>query len=336
MRLSHSSKEMYLTCSKKWELHYKERLRTSEVGSALFFGNAIDEALNVMLLEKKKNLTDSDKLMLRSSPEKTFEHTLRNVYVLDKYIDVSKYEHASYYKSDFDLTLLENLDLQGIYEYAEVLELDVTNLKQLEKFLDFCHVEVKNKLEKPEKLLYNFVGWISLLKKGLLLIQEYRENILPEIEEVFDVQKEIRLDDGDDCFVGVIDVICSFNDEPGKVYICDNKTSTRAYKKDSVRTSPQLAAYCEHEDVKDAAYIVLEKNIRKKDPRVRSAIIKDTVPEKLKDETFDILTEVLHNIKEEKFDKNFDSCFAYGKKCPYFDYCRTGSYVNLKKLDKKE
>lgn len=50
--VSHTSKETYLTCPRKYQLHYKEKIREITQSSALYYGKAIDEGLNVLLLKK--------------------------------------------------------------------------------------------------------------------------------------------------------------------------------------------------------------------------------------------------------------------------------------------
>jgi hypothetical protein len=162
-----------------------------------------------------------------------------------------------------------------------------------------------------------------------MLLDHYETEILPKVEEVFSVQRDVHLPDGQDEFIGYIDVEMSFKDEPGVRYVVDNKTSSRAYPEASVRESEQLAGYCEYAGTDKAAYIVLEKKIRKRHPRVRSQIIKDTIPEEQFEKTFDMLTEVSHNIKEGEFEKDFDACFQYGRKCVYYQYCRSGSKKDL-------
>lgn len=55
-KISHSAWGKYLTCGKLYDLHYNHRLRPKGTSSALVFGTAIDEALNVLLLKKDLGL----------------------------------------------------------------------------------------------------------------------------------------------------------------------------------------------------------------------------------------------------------------------------------------
>jgi hypothetical protein len=336
MRLSHTAKEMYLTCPKKWQLHYQEKLRSTLIGSALFFGSAIDEALNRMLLEKKKNLTDEEKELMDKTVENTFIEHFTKARIVDEYVDISKSSQAMYYKSDLDISLLEPKDHKAILIFANELGLDVNSYEDICSFTEECQVIFKKgSVDNETQRMYNYICWLSLRNRGLMLLDAYRVQIMPEIEEVFDVQKKISLPDSSDEFVGVIDLICSFTSEPGVRYVCDNKTSSRPYKSDSVQTSEQLAAYSEYEQNNKCAYIVIVKKLRKREPRVRCTIIKDTMPNNTVDETFDKLTNVFHKIDEKKFDKDFDACYQYGRKCEYYSKCRTGDLKNLKYVKEK-
>jgi hypothetical protein len=334
MRLSHTAKETYLTCPQKWKLYYQDKLRSTLIGSALFFGSAIDDALNRMLLEKKSELTEEEKALMEFTPEATFVGSFSQARVANDIVRIATSEQAMYYKSDLDIDLLNDGDYKDIKDFGEEVEIILENRTEVESFVEECQQLFKKGVDTDTQRLYNYICWLSLKQKGLMLIEAYRKDIMPEIEEVFDVQKRISLPDGDDEFMGYIDAILSFNSESGVKYVCDNKTSSRPYKQDSVGVSEQLAGYAEHEGISKCAFIVLEKKLRKREPRVRTQIIKDTMPETTVDETFDKLTDVFNGISEEHFDKDFDSCYQYGRKCEYYQQCRTGDLKNLKYVGK--
>lgn len=326
MRISHSQKETYLTCAFKWKMHYQERLRSTKIGSALFFGSAVDNALNRLLLTKKKELTEEEKRELSKTALEAFEDSFRIVDINGKSHDISSSILVTYFTSDFDYELLEESDIEDIVNFACFVDVDFFDEDDLLDFGEHCRQTFRDKkeLSENEQRLFNYMCWKSLMRKGAMLINEYEEIIMPQIEEVYDIQTKVSLKDGEDEFIGFIDFIGSFVDEPGVKYVIDNKTSSRPYKDDSVRTSPQLAAYCEYAELDRAAFIVMEKKIRKRNPRIRINIIRDEMPEQQILDTFGQITQVIEDIHEKKFDKNFDSCYAYGRKCAYFEYCRSG------------
>src|SRR5271168_4983569 len=51
-RLSHSSVSLYMRCSYCYYLKYIENIRPVKIKSAFLFGKAIDDAFNILLLEK--------------------------------------------------------------------------------------------------------------------------------------------------------------------------------------------------------------------------------------------------------------------------------------------
>ena len=67
IRLSNSSVEKYEQCGEKWRLHYKEKIRADFAPSPLFYGSALDEAFNRLLLVKKKELTEDESIMMKST-----------------------------------------------------------------------------------------------------------------------------------------------------------------------------------------------------------------------------------------------------------------------------
>ena len=65
IKLSYSGLEKYKTCPRMYRLHYIDRIRTTDKSSALLFGNAIDESLNILLQEKdlQKSIGKFENLM---------------------------------------------------------------------------------------------------------------------------------------------------------------------------------------------------------------------------------------------------------------------------------
>lgn len=311
--LSHSAASKYQQCPAMYKYHYIDKIRPLVNSSALYFGSALDEALN-LLLESKKEISiqvDRESTSILYQALEKFE---------DEWDDVFESDSIEYFKSDIDLSLLDNSTIKDL----KVFDPEVSDH---DKFIKECFdiIKNKNKLSEKDKILYNRIAWECLNSKGKMLIKAYNEHIMPCIHTVFDIQKKVELPDKEgNLLVGYIDAIVSFIESPDRKVVLDNKTSSKSYKSDSVSTSNQLATYCEHEDIEWAAYAVLEKEIRKRNPRVRTQLIIDKVSEKTIDETFDLYDNVLDGISSSKFDKNYDSgCFFFGKPCPYYAYCRS-------------
>lgn len=163
--------------------------------------------------------------------------------------------------------------------------------------------------------------------KGHILIEEYAEQVLPRIQEVYEIQKEISLtNEFGDTFTGIIDLIARIDD---KILIVDNKSSSIKYAQDSVEKSEQLASYYEamRNDYKldGACYIVVPKKLRAvKLPRVQIEFIFGSISENLVAKTFDDYERVLTGIKTGQFActrSERDGCCSKPWPCDFKRYC---------------
>lgn len=330
--MSHSSRERYETCSEKYRLHDIERYRGLKIASALFFGNALDEAFSRLLLDKKKLKTPEELEQVAYTPEQIFDKHMQSVkHVTGEPIDVPHSTLVDYYNSDFDESLLTP-------KHIKQLEQANPDIPNFPAFMKACQElkKQRKKLDEEDYKLYNYVTWLTLVEKGYMMIDAYRYQIMPQIFEVFDIQKKITITNATgDKIGGKIDFKCSFSDDPLQVYTVDNKTSATPYTQADLDTSDQLATYCEHEGDYHAAYIVVEKKVRKKVPRIRANIVKGVISEQNVQKTFDKFEETMYSIEQKKFVKNESACFSYGRMCEFYAICKHNSYSSVIKLDKK-
>lgn len=319
MKLSNSAVNKYFECPRKYKYHYIDRLRTNRISSALFFGCAIDEAVNVMLLRKKKKHTKEEKKLFKLNPIEVFNDYMSKFDSNGDKVSIAKSERVDYYKSDCDVTMLTKGDSKNIAEFANTLNYEINDISN---FVKECQKE-KN-INVDAKRIYNYICWLSLYRKGVMMLEQYEKRVLPLIHEVHGIQIKVDLKDSDDSYIGYIDFVASFTDDKQIKYVVDNKTSSRPYSTDSVLESHQLASYCEYMNIYKAAYIVVEKKIRKRKPRVRISIVKGDITDNQLVATFNRITKAYENIEEKIFDKNEDSCYNYGRQCDYFQYCHYG------------
>jgi hypothetical protein len=323
VRLSHSAREMLNQCSEKYRLHYIERLRSPLMYSSLFFGNALDAGFSRILLEKKKEKTEAELELLKKTEEAIFVECMEQFNHNGQLQSLPKNPLCDYYNGDYD------------EEFASKIAQDVPEVGDVTKFMLDCRsvIKAKEKLTEGDKELYNYISWLSLCHKGKMMLKAYRDRVLPQIHEVFAIQKQVEIVNAHgDKITGAIDFIASFSDNPSRKYICDNKSSSKAYKANAVLESDQLATYCEAEGMNYAAYVVVEKTIYKKHPKIHTQIIKSEIKEAQLQETFDKFEQAVYTVEEQRFDKNFDACFSYGKLCPYFALCKHGKAGNLIKV----
>lgn len=173
-------------------------------------------------------------------------------------------------------------------------------------------------------------SWISLKRKGLMILEAYQDQILPRIKEVKFIQKDIKLDNSSgDSFIGFVDFCAVWED--GRTIIFDNKTSSIKYASDSASQSEQLATYFEatRDELKvDAVgYIVIPKKIRKqKLPLVPIEVVIGEIDEKIINKTFEDYDNVLSGIRLGNFPctrHEENGCCSMPWGCSYRRYCES-------------
>lgn len=326
IKVSYSALECFEQCSEKYRLRYREKLSSEKISSPLFFGTAIDAAVELLLLKKKVDLTESETdLLLNEDAYSVFDKTMREQ---DGKL-LERNPLCEYFYSDFDLSILTKEDVAYFKKaYPSITDLD--------EFFTYCkkYIKINGDLKPGTRIAFNNLGWLSLYRKGERMIEAYERDILPEIYEVFDIQKGVFLvNESGDALRGKIDFIASFKDDPSTKIIVDNKTSSESYKSDAVANSTQLAIYCEAEACDRAAYAVMEKKMRVKEPKARTQLIKDTISDEHKQKVFDKVEFQLNNISREVFEKKQSpkDCHFFGKPCEFFSYCWHGRMDGLKK-----
>jgi len=363
MRLSHSAMEKYRSCPASYNLHYNEKLRSHRIPSPFLLGTATDEAFNIILLRKKDSLTESEKNKVELDPYKIFDYYFTKRQVGEELLDIRTSELPEYYKSDFDPFVLKEEDWKTLEMYIKNAGYDIEDPEELYYTLQDTD---KKGLSFTDACYINYCCWLSLRRKGHLMIDTYVNEIMPKIKKVHSIQREVDLpnDDGDH-ICGFIDFEAELEGHEG-IYTVDNKTSGRSYKKDAVNEKEQLLLYDEETNNGKAAYIVLLKDIKhtkeltcvecgkvykravkscgntidgKKcngelelsivESKAKHQIVVDTINEEKKDLLFEEIDDILLNIREEKFPQNRDNCFSYGKKCIYYDVCRDGNREGL-------
>lgn len=325
IRLSHTQVSKYLECPRKWKHHYIDRIRPDGLGSALFLGIALDEAFNRLLLDKKEYFKNDEHFDLYFTAEQIFDFTFRKM----NGQDLPKNINCQYFKSDLSLELLTPSDLLQIEQYAEELGYD-----EFFKITDLVNHVYDKKMQVPadDVKIFNFINWLSLRRKGLLLVDVYRKNIMPQIAKVTEIQKNINMVNPvtKDSYIGKIDWMGYFVGDD-KEYVVDNKSSSKPFKLADVQGHNQLSGYCEAENNMNACIVYVEKKLRKRVPITREGIVKTTMPEETVEETFNNIEKTLDGIKNKDYNRIVETkeearraCNFYGRKCEYYDLCWGG------------
>ncbi len=305
MRLSFSQVNTYLTCPKKWHIEKVERISPIQRGSPLSIGSAIDGAAEYYLLHlkdedaKSKSLEEFEKLMRAEHIEHDIKYSVADVQ-------------------------LELFDAAGFLTDAGF----DTDPKE---FMTYCK-QNKSGLDDAEIAALKVLQIEGVVAKGLLMLPEFFKWADENVKEVHSCQRKIEIqNDLGDSFIGYLDFEVTLND--GERYIFDLKTSGnpgKYFPDDAASESDQLTIYSEVTGESNVGFIVLDKVIRKRNPRVRSKEVRGIITEEQKDLVFEKIEEVRKDIVAKKFDKNYDGCYKWGK-CSFFDYCKHGSLKGLKK-----
>lgn len=262
-KLSFSAITTYNTCGRKYQLHYKSRLRSKYFHAALAFGSAIDESLNELLLTR-----DLKKATL------AFDKKWHHQYINDVLTNLAQTDTVVYSDSDLDEELLSESDIEILNKYTQ----DTNNgtlfysewlgiVKDRKKQFGWAN------LSDSEKQFFNYLNWMSLRQKGHTMLSSYNEKVMPKIKNVLAVQHKTSLvnEEGDEV-VQILDLVAEWDD--GSKILFDNKTSAREYDEDSASMSPQLISYYHKAKidfgVTAVGFIVLRKQIMKNKVKVCS------------------------------------------------------------------
>lgn len=369
MKLSYTQIEKYTFCPFAWHLHYQEYLRENYVSSSLCFGNAFDAAINELLRTKMKNgITSCNPYKIFDD---NFQTAVIGKEVIDLKTSHRVYYIKSDYNDIFflpeDIKEIKDFLLKNGYENDNPLALR----REINQLIENNSFEI---LDQTDRTLVNLMNYLCLKRKGHLMISSYIEELLPRIKEVISIQEEVGLtNEAGHQFIGKIDFRAILHGIDG-IITCDNKTASELYKSKSVLESKQLSIYTEHTGDKKAAYFVVgkkpikivEKTCQKcgkitkggkskvcqeetdgkkckgeykieEYEKIPTQVIIDEPLEETKQNTFieieSAMTEILNgNFPQKGLENN--KCFAFGKKCPYHDYCRNGDKTGL--IDLKE
>jgi len=340
--MSFSAASTWKDCGERHYQQYIARVKPKEVGASLAFGIAMDVAAGY-LLERKQEGKEQEGI-----------RDCKDVFLSDKdsgwenyFDDLSQ----KYSKADYDLDVLEPADKTLVKQWEKELKSKVTYVTKDEKVR-------KKPLTVDETKLFNRVSWLSLKRKGLMMLDAFILEVLPKIKKVIAIQHKIKGKVGNIARIGgYIDLICEFEGYDRPV-VFDMKTSASYYDKDKTMFSEQLLLYLnavgKDLDTKLVGFIVLLKFMKKdskcsvcgkkkkKGSRYRTCPVEKKGQRCGGEWTVDckghtqVMVDEISKEKQEQGIKSFAStarlatqgvrymdlrrCFDYGL-CPYFHLC---------------
>lgn len=240
INLSHSGRGKYGHCPRMYKLYYIDKIRETGTTSSLLFGSAIDKACEDYMLNRN-----------REQARILFRETWNEQEINGVLTELNTCTEIQYHTNDFDHELLVESDNQSIIKgtvYESVSDLVKAG-------------------EDKERIAY--ANWISLYRKGQLMLKAFMNWVDENVEEVLGAQVPIELEDDEGNKVpGLADFVIKIYgyDKP---ILVDLKTAARPYMRGAVKESEQLALYyfylkeAKYPDMERAAFLVLPKQIKK-------------------------------------------------------------------------
>lgn len=328
LTVSYSAIDTYLSCSEKYRLERILKIVPESINTAFMFGKSVDSASEVIF---KSFMKDGPKFD-RNEMIDRFKTSLTTIDYQGEDIHAPTCLKVKYSKADVQAELLEKEDLKAIQEFVDKSDLEITNISQ---FIDY-YKDTKIKVE-DETSIYNFIAWHCLYRKGILMLDRLKQWADDSIVEVKSIQHKIEVENEfGDKLIGYLDLeaVLKFDN---KLRTLDLKTATQPktqYPDDKIASSDQLTIYANFTQ-KQVGYVILSKDIKKKEPRVQLRELYGEITEEQLDKTFEKIDIAMAGIKSKKFEKNTNSCFRYGK-CWAYDYCTSGSMKGLVERIKRE
>lgn len=256
IKTSYSQTSAYIACPKYWYNSYELKYKAETEGSSLYFGTAVDSGV-MALMEGKPDYMD----YFRSN-----WHTQKKNKQL---IPVFDSDNIVYGHNDFDQHVLNTGDEQQLLLWAAELKVGTAS-DGIEIYKEMSKIK-KNpfkRISKNELKFFNRASWLSLHRKGEILIEAFKTQFLHKIKKVHATQLFAKVEDPNtgDIINGYIDMILTI-DGYDKPIIFDLKTSGQPYKQEQIDLTEQLTLYAglkAHEYNTDlVGYVVLVKNIAK-------------------------------------------------------------------------
>lgn len=229
-----------------------------------------------------------------------------------------------------DLSL--NSMLEGKHDYHEVFDSEWSKYWETNDMIEYYKSDLDTSLlsEKELALPIQEQNFLSLKKKGHLLLDAYKKEIMPRLKEVISIQGELTIkgyddlgNETEDSIYGKLDLIAMIEDDNGVIHkaLLDNKTTSEPYPKNSVQKKDQLALYAAgYSDIEWFGYLTLNKK------NFKTQVILDRIDEAKRQDVLNKFIDTLNKIKEQNFEKNTKSCYAFGRRCEFWTHCHQGYF----------
>jgi len=254
VRTSFSQNSTYVRCGQHWKLRYIDKLSSEVEGASTYFGSAMDAAVTARLLNQP-NWVDIflDKWYVTEKDSKPFQ-------IFDN-------DNIVFGNNDFDADVLQlGVDEPQLLKWASELGLSGSSGVSLYKDIAKDKKNPYKGINAAKLKYFNRASWLSLKRKGEVLLKAFDEQFMPKVIKVHDTQKFARLEDNGDVINGVIDMVLEIEGY-NKPIIFDLKTASRPYEQQQIELTEQLTLYAAMKGAEYntdlVGYVVLSKQIPK-------------------------------------------------------------------------
>jgi hypothetical protein len=263
-----------------WKLRYKDKYEPIEQGASLSFGSAVDEGVMTML-KGDPNYMKVFQDRWHTSINMFGKATLifDNPDIVYSYADFDRYilkPEDETLLNDWinELGIIRDLIKEEVEQEDGTIKVDERIPTAFEVFSSVVKRK-KNPYKKftaTELVFFSRASWLSLKRKGEILLEAFKEQMLPKIKKVHasQLKGEIVSDDKQDSITGALDFIVDLEgfDKP---VIVDLKTASQPYKQEQIDMTEQLTLYYamkgKEYNTDLVGYMVLCKNI----PKIKDA-----------------------------------------------------------------
>lgn len=262
MQTSFSKNSTYISCPKHWWLSYIEKYEATQEGASTYFGSAIDAAVTDLLNGKS---FDEAKV--------TFYDRWNKSYSFGESTQIFDNDDIIFGYKDFDADLFEPKDLIVMENWAK--QSNLAHTAQSIKDIVALYSAISKKKRNPylqassdEMKFFNRVSWLSMKRKGKILLKAFHEQFMPKVRKVVSTQQRATLKDPNtnDSIIGYIDMVLEI-DGYSKPVIFDLKTAGQPYDQEDIDLTQQLTLYAamkgQDYNTDLVGYVVLCKNIPK-------------------------------------------------------------------------
>lgn len=346
--LSISAAKKYSQNPFEYFLHYVMRLRPKYKMSYFIFGGIVDKPFNALLEGKSLN----EALEIGEEAVKQF-----------------LVENVQFIPSDYDGEILDSSVVESLDREFKKLGWTGDNVHSL---ISELLNKPFNTLSENQKRALQLACYESLRVKARLMIEAYSKKVMPHLSEIQEVQQQrIWKDNKGNEYTGIPEFRAKYK---GKLHTFDNKTASNVYRdypEDVVAHNVQLATYTNVTGDNHAAFAVLNKHVKKNrvrtcsqckkvcfNPRVKTCdqsvkgarcggsfnetispdievvIRTGQIDNSEKQFIAKSMAQIAEAIEKKVFPHALEVCEP--GRCPYWNYCRTGSMEGLEIVPETE